>query len=288
MDIAVLADIHGNYIALDKCIKYAEKRNIDTFLFLGDYVGELAYPEKAMDRLYAIKEKYNCIFIRGNKEEYWIDYRKNGNENWGWEDYNSTTGMLFYAYNHLSKKDIDFFEALPIKQRIEFEGHPPFLICHGSPYWVNEKMIPNSDRIFEIMESSETGLIICGHTHIQNKTIHNGKTTLNPGSVGMPLLSEGETQFLILHSHEKGWQEEFVSLEYEVDEVIEDMRKDNLMLHAPYWSYITERVLRNGRISNAQVLDKAMALCREDVGECVWPHIPERYWEQAVKELYTE
>ncbi len=63
MDIAVLADIHGNYIALDKCIKYAEKRNIDTFLFLGDYVGELAYPEKAM-------------------------------------------GMLFYAYNHLSKKDI--------------------------------------------------------------------------------------------------------------------------------------------------------------------------------------
>ncbi|XAH76378.1 metallophosphoesterase family protein [Kineothrix sp. IPX-CK] len=171
---------------------------------------------------------------------------------------------------------------------MEFEGHPPFLICHGSPYQVNEKMIPNSDRIFEILEASETGLIICGHTHRQNKTIYNKKTALNPGSVGMPLLSEGRTQFLILSSHERGWQEEFISLEYEVDEVIADMRKDKLMVHAPYWSHVAERVLRNGRISNTQVLDRAMALCKEAVGECVWPHISEKYWEQAIRELYAE
>ena len=72
MEIAVLSDIHGNYIALEKCMNYALKRNIDTFLFLGDYVGELPYPERAMKMLYEIKEKYHCTFIRGNKEDYWI------------------------------------------------------------------------------------------------------------------------------------------------------------------------------------------------------------------------
>lgn len=44
IDIAVLSDIHSNYVALEQCIKYAVARDINNFIFLGDYVGELAYP----------------------------------------------------------------------------------------------------------------------------------------------------------------------------------------------------------------------------------------------------
>lgn len=78
MDIAVLSDIHGNYIALEKCIEYAKIRDIRTFIFLGDYVGELAYPEKTMKIIYDMSAKYECHFIRGNKENYWIDYLDKG------------------------------------------------------------------------------------------------------------------------------------------------------------------------------------------------------------------
>lgn len=28
-----------------------------------------------------------------------------------------------------------------------------------------------------------------------------------------------------------------------------------------------------------------MALCQEELGECHWPDIPERFWEMAVQEL---
>jgi predicted phosphodiesterase len=38
MDIAVLEDVHGNYVALERCLEYAFSRNIITFFFLGDYV----------------------------------------------------------------------------------------------------------------------------------------------------------------------------------------------------------------------------------------------------------
>lgn len=58
MKIAVLSDIHGNYIAFRKCIDYALSNGIDTFLFLGDYVGELAYPQKTMEIIYSLKERY--------------------------------------------------------------------------------------------------------------------------------------------------------------------------------------------------------------------------------------
>lgn len=51
MDIAVLSDIHGNYVSLQSCIDYALKKDINTFFFLGDYLGELPYPEKTMDMI---------------------------------------------------------------------------------------------------------------------------------------------------------------------------------------------------------------------------------------------
>ena len=57
----------------------ALQRGVDTFLLLGDFVAELPYPQKTMERLYALKEKYECIFIRGNKEDYWIEHQRNGN-----------------------------------------------------------------------------------------------------------------------------------------------------------------------------------------------------------------
>ena len=82
MKIAALSDIHGNYIALQKCIDYALDKGVETFIFLGDYVGELAYPQKTMEIIYSLKEKYNCFFVKGNKEDYWLDYRaKRGGTN---------------------------------------------------------------------------------------------------------------------------------------------------------------------------------------------------------------
>ena len=52
MDVAVLADIHGNFEAFQTCIHYALERNIKQFLFLGDYIGEFSFPQKTMELLY--------------------------------------------------------------------------------------------------------------------------------------------------------------------------------------------------------------------------------------------
>ena len=119
MRIAVLSDIHGNYVALQECIDYALRREIDTFIFLGDYVGELAYPQKTMEIIYTLKKKYDCYFIKGNKEDYWIDYRKNGER--GWKEYDSTTGSLYYTYHNLTSEDIAFFESLSCKKEVHIE-----------------------------------------------------------------------------------------------------------------------------------------------------------------------
>lgn len=80
--VAVMADIHGNYIALTKCVDYALAQGAERFFFLGDYLGELAYPERAMNMLYDMRDSYECCFIRGNKEDYWLHYRQRGETGW--------------------------------------------------------------------------------------------------------------------------------------------------------------------------------------------------------------
>ena len=56
--IAVLADIHSNHIALETCLKEAQKRGAQEYLFLGDYLGELAYPEKTLGILDRMAKQY--------------------------------------------------------------------------------------------------------------------------------------------------------------------------------------------------------------------------------------
>lgn len=283
MEIAVLSDIHGNYIALERCLEHAFSQNIDTFIFLGDYIGELAYPERTMQVLYDLNDRYKCYFIKGNKEDYWLNYITEGEQ--GWKDKDSTTGSLLYAYNSIKARDIEFIEKLQLVMELKLTGLPAITLCHGSPRNNNQKLLPNDDRTIEVINIVETPIILCGHSHIQRKFIHNDKCVLNPGSVGVPLFSKGETQFMILHGNDGKWVEEFIGLKYDVDRVILDMHEEKLDEHAPCWSKITEHILRGGNTSHGTVLLRAMELCREETGKCVWPDIPEECWEQAVNEM---
>ncbi|ABX43482.1 metallophosphoesterase family protein [Lachnoclostridium phytofermentans] len=212
MDIAVLSDIHSNYIALKKCIDYALSHNINRYIFLGDYLGDLGYPQKTMQIIYEMNTKYECNFIKGNKDDYWLNFRENSEIIW--QDNNSTTGAMLYTYNHLDKKDLEFFQKLQPAETITIDDMPQLTICHGSPYKVNEKLVTKSARTYEIMDSIASSVILCGHTHIQNKIEHNGKMILNAGSVGVPLYSNGKTQFLLLHGIANEWIPEFISLKW--------------------------------------------------------------------------
>lgn len=283
MEIAVLSDIHGNYIALERCVEYALSRNINTFIFLGDYIGELAYPERTMKILYELRDTYECYFIRGNKEEYWLKYRADGEK--GWKDKTSTSGALLYAYQSLTDKDLEFFGQMKEARDIVIDTMPAISICHGSPYKVSEKLLPDNERTIEVMRSVSTSIILCGHTHVQRKIVYNEKCVLNPGSVGVSLFCEGKTQLLILHGNGDKWSEEFVSLNYDVDKVIKDMQEVKLYEHAPYWSMITENILRGSNTTHGEILSRVMELCREETGKCLWPDIDEMYWVKAIDEI---
>ena len=59
MRTAVLSDIHSNYYAFRTCCTDAIKHGADSFIFLGDYISDLAEPGRCMDLVYAIQAEYH-------------------------------------------------------------------------------------------------------------------------------------------------------------------------------------------------------------------------------------
>lgn len=285
MDIAVFSDIHGNYAAFKQCIEYVLARSINTFIFLGDYLAEFPYPQKTMDMIYALKEKYTCFFIRGNKEDYWLNRRYD--DNCEWKNGNRSVGAMHYCYANQTEEDLAFFQSLPICQEIKFEGASTLTACHGSPDRNNEKMLPADDKTNQIIDACACNYILHGHTHLQGVLKHGNKTALNPGSVGVPLHSGGKAQFMILHQNLREWTYEFVSTDYDKEQIIKDMRESGLEKAAPHWTQITKHLILTGEISHGTVLNKAMHLCEEETGQSNWYNVPDQYWEKAMAKLLT-
>ncbi|MBQ8597102.1 MAG: metallophosphoesterase family protein [Lachnospiraceae bacterium] len=285
MKLAVFSDIHANYTAFETCLTHALSKGITTFIFLGDYSGEFPYPEKTMEMLYHLREKYTCFFIRGNKEDYWLN-RKYDN-NCEWKDGNLTVGALLYSYAHQTEEDLNFFQTLPICREVCFEGTAPLLICHGSPDRNTEKMLPGKENTLHILEECPQKYILCGHTHMQYEVAHEGRILLNPGAVGVPLCSGGKTQFMILQWEGTKWHHEFISLEYDKEKVLKELQESGLNDTAPYWSRVTAHLILTGEISHGTVLTRAMDLCKKDGIACKWYNVPEKYWEQAIAELIS-
>jgi len=285
MNIAVLSDIHGNHIALETCMQYLEKQDIDVYCFLGDYVGELPGIRQVMDLLYDLQEKKTCYIIKGNKEDYQLSGLGEGHPEW--DAYPSTIGMIRYGNQQLSDRDLSFLSSLPITDCIHIDGMEDIRICHGSPRKVREDIRAGGSANKEIFAKIKEKYILCGHTHKVTNAQEYSKVIWNPGSVGLPLTKNGDvrTRFLILHSDDCEWKPEFVALKYDIGRTIQEMREKGLYEIAPFWTLGTESLLMGGTISHGKVLCRAMELCEQETGKCIWPEIPEIDWKKAYEEL---
>ena len=285
MRIAVMADIHSNHIALETCFAEAQRRKAEEFIFLGDYLGDLAYPQKTLEFLDEIKKQYPCTFIRGNKEDYWIHHKNGKHGDWVWEAGRSGSGMLAYVYSRLTPEQIESFEKMPLSMTMRYPGFPDFVICHGSPWKTNESMREDYDYIGELTRRLETELTVCAHFHIQSKYTRNGKQVVNPGAVGIPFRSNGQAQFMMLAGNNGKWETEFITLPYDRERAIREMDEEKLSAQAPGWYRITKDVLRNGTAGHLKALQKAQALYEQHTGVNDWKNIPEKYWNMALDEM---
>ncbi|MEY8311165.1 metallophosphoesterase [Oscillospiraceae bacterium 42-9] len=298
---AVLADVHGNYRALQACLDYAQARRADQYLFLGDYITDHPYPQRVMALLYAAQDRLPCRFIRGNREDYMIHYRQNGGRDSAgvpWKN-GSPQGALLHCYENLTSRDVDWFESLPISGLWQPQGAPPIAYCHGSPEQTRDEM-RGDRRSLEMLGNTPAELLVKGHNHRHWMLAHRGKRLVCAGSVGNAIDRRAKpgppvrtslakmAQMAFLHLKQGRWQVEYVRVPYDWQGALEDLKTSGLYQRAPVWAAMLRYNILTGCDPFNTLPTRAAALYAQETGlPAPWSAVPEAYWERAAAEFHV-
>jgi predicted phosphodiesterase len=178
MRIAVIADIHGNALALEAVLADIERRAVDRVVNLGDVVSGPLWPRQTMELL----SGRDWTTIRGNHDR-WVA----GN------DHGAMGASDRFAVGELHAGHRYWLGTLPmiadIGDRIlAFHGMPD----DDSAYLVEEvhdrQLIRGSIAgIRRRLGDISARIVLCGHSHQPHLIqLPDGPLILNPGSVGCP------------------------------------------------------------------------------------------------------
>lgn len=226
MRVAVVSDIHSNFKAFEAFLEYIEKHPVDAIIGLGDYVTDMPYPRRTLDMLYALMEKYPCTILRGNREEYLLNHRK---QDQGWH-ISSPSGALLYTYESITTEDLDFFEGLPtVMDKVKLGDCPELTLCHGAPEEVRGNLKYDLALQDKVMKELTTRYLLGGHTHHQEVVSLYDKLYINPGSLGLAIDEKGgHADFAILEGNKEGWKYELISIPYDLEGMLKTFAESDV------------------------------------------------------------
>lgn len=180
MKLGLLADIHGNNLALSVVLTAARKAGCERLLIAGDFVGYYYHPDKVFELL----QDWSFDAVRGNHEEMMLEAMQDPNS---LEEYSNKYGSaLKQALEKLGKSEIDYITSLEVSKELEVD-EISFLLCHGSPLAVDQYVFPDVDsETLKVCNTMNPQVMVLGHTHYPMLKEIGGKMIINPGSVGQP------------------------------------------------------------------------------------------------------
>lgn len=177
MKVALLADIHGNADALEAVLHAAEADGATRLLVAGDLVGYYYEPRRVLDLLHAWQ--WDCV--RGNHEEMLRSWRNHEDRAGIRRKYGSGLAVVC---EQLTLADLDLLQSLPHPLSLQVDGKSA-LICHGSPWDLNEYVYPDAPKSKSRTMASDGGMLVMyGHTHYPVVWQSGQTIVVNPGSVG--------------------------------------------------------------------------------------------------------
>ena len=169
--VALLADIHGNAIALEQIVKAISPHAPNAWFFLGDSVGY--FP--AGNEVLRILKSLGCICIIGNHEEMLLKGDFSHNE----EYYKLAVQNKTILTEHRS-----WIATWPRQLTGNF-GTKTALLVHGSPEDTQRGYIyPDGD--LSVHERAGVDILFTAHTHRPFFTSLAHFSLCNVGSVGLP------------------------------------------------------------------------------------------------------
>lgn len=245
MRIVVLADIHGNFAALEAVAEDLERSRPDLVVNLGDC---LSGPLRARETADFLMTK-DWLTVRGNHDRYLI---KTSFDELGPSDR--------AAAEQLEERHFAWLRSLPFSARVADD----VALFHATPTTDDTYLtecpqlhgheLRSDEQVRESLAGVEASLILCGHSHIPRVLeLSDGRCVFNPGSVGLPAYDDDHPSWHFMQAESPharygiaercraGWRFSFHALRYD-------------------WAAASELALSRGRRDWAHALSSGLAL----------------------------
>ncbi len=177
MRLGVIADVHGNLLALEAVLARLDEMSVDRLINLGDCASGPLWPAESV----ALLRSRDMSHVRGNHDRALGAASPEG--------LGASDG---YAWRVLDPQARGWLAGLPVEAMVEgalcFHATPD----HDETYLMEEvydgRLVPSSIAAIEQRLKGRTApLMLCGHSHLPRAArLSSGAIVLNPGSVGNP------------------------------------------------------------------------------------------------------
>lgn len=234
MRLAVLADIHGNPIALEAVLNHIfDDGGADLYLVLGD-ISAIGYdPVTPLKMLQALP---NVSYVRGNTDR----FISTGERPYPTladvlvepklvRMYGEVTASFAWTAGYIAGAGWrDWMTTLPYEQRLTLPDGTRVLAVHASPGVDDGSGFHpgmTDDECRALLDDADADVLLCGHTHTAFDRKLDGVRIINPGSVSNPFPPDLRAAYALITADESGWTLDLRRVEYNHDAVIAAVKK---------------------------------------------------------------
>ena len=174
--IAIISDIHGNYIALQEVLKAIDGLKIKEIYCLGDVAG---YYSQVNECCEALRQR-DVTCIMGNHDWYMVGKSFCARSK-------SVNDCIRYQRTIITPENFDWLAGFPVFLRID-----DLCMVHGG--WTDpiDEYVKPEKAYFEKVAGK---FFLSGHTHAQTLRKFDDMIYCNPGSVGQPRDKDNRAAF---------------------------------------------------------------------------------------------
>ena len=237
--LGIIADVHGNALALDAVFQDAEQRGVERLVDLGD---TLYGPLRPLGAYHLFRRAPLVAGVAGNQDR--AVYQASQADI-------AASRKLAFVVDDLGPEPLAWLRSLPPTAVVDDE----VFLCHGTPasdttYLLEDvgtghPVVRAESEIMALLGDVRQPVVLCGHSHIPRVVqLANGQLIVNPGSVGLPAYDDStpvnhsmetyspHASYAILEQHRAGWSVALHRVPYHWDEAV----KQALGLEAKDWA----------------------------------------------------
>lgn len=179
MRVALIADVHGNLMALEAVLAEIEQERPDQIICLGD-VAAGPQATESIERVRAL----GCPVVLGNWDAWFVDGIPNDER----ELERKIAEIGQWWSRGISDHDRAWIASFASTLEVDLGGGNSMLCFHGSPSSFNDIILSTTSEasLERMLAGVSAAVFVGGHTHVQMVRRMRSALVVNPGSVGLP------------------------------------------------------------------------------------------------------